>query len=162
MLREADLVVMPSRTEGFGLLAPEAISAGVPVLVSSETGIAKALQDLENGMSVVVKTDVSDEWANRIFRLSEQTRRDRHITALRLREQYKLKYSWEKECKKFEKMILELVKITDQNEIPLNPRLTGMHFFLMLFLHSLPQNASILRNLLPTGKSVNRLGCNFK
>ena len=129
MLREADLVVMPSRTEGFGLVALEAISAGVPVLVSSETGIAKALQDLENGMSVVVKTDVSDEWANRIFRLSEQTRRNRHITALRLREQYKLKYSWEKECKKFEKMILELVKITDQNEIPLNLRLTGMHFF---------------------------------
>ena len=129
MLREADLVVMPSRTEGFGLVALEAISAGVPVLVSSETGIAKALQDLENGMSVVVKTDVSDEWANRIFRLSEQTRRERHITALRLREQYKLKYSWEKECKKFEKMILELVKITDQNEIPLNLRLTGMHFF---------------------------------
>ena len=129
MLREADLVVMPSHTEGFGLVALEAISAGVPVLVSSETGIAKALQDLENGMSVVVKTDVSDEWANRIFRLSEQTRRDRHITALRLREQYKLKYSWEKECKKFEKIILELVKITDQNEIPLNLRLTGMHFF---------------------------------
>ena len=46
MLREADLVVMPSRTEGFGLVALEAISAGVPVLVSSETGIAKALQDL--------------------------------------------------------------------------------------------------------------------
>ena len=44
------------------------------VFVSSETGIAKALQDLENGMSVVVKTDVSDEWANIICRLSEQTR----------------------------------------------------------------------------------------
>ena len=50
MLREAALVVMPSRTEGFCLVALEAISSGVPVLVSSETGIAKALQDLENGM----------------------------------------------------------------------------------------------------------------
>ena len=81
MLREADLFVMPSRTEGFCLVALEAISSGVPILVSSETGIAKALQDLENGMSVVVKTDVSDERANRICRLSEQTRGHRHTTA---------------------------------------------------------------------------------
>ena len=36
MFRQADLIVMPSRTEGFGLVALEAISAGVPVLVSSE------------------------------------------------------------------------------------------------------------------------------
>ena len=120
MLREADLVVMPSRTEGFGLVALEAISAGVPVLISSETGIAKALQDLEDGMSVVVTSDASDEWANRIRRLSGKTRGDRNTNALRLREQYKLKYSWEKECKKFEEMILELVKGTDKNVIPLN------------------------------------------
>ena len=128
MLHEADVVVMPSRTEGFGLVALEAISAGVPVLVSSETGIAKALQDLEDGVSVVVKSDASDEWANRIRRLSEQTRGDRHTTALRLREQYQRKYSWEKECKKFEKMILELVKSTDQIDIPLNLLLAGMLF----------------------------------
>ena len=128
MLHEADVVVMPSRTEGFGLVALEAISAGVPVLVSSETGIAKALQDLEDGVSVVVKSDASDEWANRIRRLSEQTRGDRHTTALRLREQYQRKYSWEKEGKKFEKMILELVKSTDQIDIPLNLLLAGMLF----------------------------------
>ena len=126
MLREADLVVMPSRTEGFGLVALEAISAGVPVLVSSETGIAKALQDVQYGISVIVKSGASEEWANKIRLLSEQTRGYRHTIALRLREQYKLKYSWETECKKFEKMILELVKRSDQSEIPLN--LTGMHF----------------------------------
>ena len=126
MFREADLVVMPSRTEGFGLVALEAISAGVPVLVSSETGIAKALQDVQYGISVIVKSGASEEWANKIRLLSEQTRGYRHTIALRLREQYKLKYSWETECKKFEKMILELVERSDQSEIPLN--LTGTHF----------------------------------
>ena len=54
--------------------------------------------------------------------------KDRHTTALRLRGQYKIKYSWEKQCKKFEKMILDLVKITDQNDFPLNLRLRGIHF----------------------------------
>ena len=34
MFLEADLVALPSRTEGFGLVALEAISAGVPVLVT--------------------------------------------------------------------------------------------------------------------------------
>ena len=43
MFRETDLIVMPSRTEGFGLVALEAISAGVPVLVSSECGIAESI-----------------------------------------------------------------------------------------------------------------------
>ena len=46
MFREADLIVMPTCTEGFGLVALEAISAGFPVLVSSEFGITKALQSV--------------------------------------------------------------------------------------------------------------------
>ena len=35
MFREADLIVMPTCTEGFGLTALEATSAGIPVNVSS-------------------------------------------------------------------------------------------------------------------------------
>jgi glycosyltransferase involved in cell wall biosynthesis len=34
---------MPSRHEGFGLVALEAISAGVPVLVSKESGLGRML-----------------------------------------------------------------------------------------------------------------------
>lgn len=34
MFREADLIVMPTCTEGFGLAALEATSAGIPVNVS--------------------------------------------------------------------------------------------------------------------------------
>ncbi|PFX21726.1 Ankyrin-3 [Stylophora pistillata] len=79
---------MPSRTEDFGLVALETISTGVPVLVSSEIGIAKALLDLEDGKSVVVKSEKSEEWANRIRRLSEKTLEDRPTTALPLRDQY--------------------------------------------------------------------------
>ena len=46
MFCEADLIVIPTCTEGFGLVALEAISAGFPVLVSSEFGITKALQSV--------------------------------------------------------------------------------------------------------------------
>ena len=39
-IRTSSLVIMPSRTEGFGLSAFEAIAAGVPIIVSLESGLA--------------------------------------------------------------------------------------------------------------------------
>ncbi|KAL9961136.1 hypothetical protein ACROYT_G030028 [Oculina patagonica] len=114
MFREADVIVMPSRTEGFGLVALEAISAGVPVLVSSESGIAKALEEVEGGMSVVVESDRPQDWARRIKQLSQQKPKDRHESALHLREQYGNVFTWQNECAKFEQMILELVQRPDK------------------------------------------------
>ncbi len=44
-LRRSVLVLMPSRAEGFGLVGQEAIVAGVPVLVSSRSGLGELLLD---------------------------------------------------------------------------------------------------------------------
>ena len=41
---EVDLAIMPSRTEGFGLPGLEALSAGLPVLVSGNSGLGEALR----------------------------------------------------------------------------------------------------------------------
>ena len=38
LFKQVDLAVMPSRTEGFGLIGLEAMSAGLPVLVSRNSG----------------------------------------------------------------------------------------------------------------------------
>jgi glycosyltransferase involved in cell wall biosynthesis len=43
-LREATLVLMPSRAEGFGLVGVEAIVAGTPVLISGRSGLGELLQ----------------------------------------------------------------------------------------------------------------------
>jgi glycosyltransferase involved in cell wall biosynthesis len=45
-LWQSRAVVMPSRHEGFGLVALEAISAGVPVLISRESGLGRALREV--------------------------------------------------------------------------------------------------------------------
>ncbi|XP_066023833.1 ankyrin-2-like isoform X9 [Pocillopora verrucosa] len=108
MFRQADVVVMPSRTEGFGLVALEAISAGVPVLVSRECGIAKALQTVDGGMAVVIPSASPEEWAKKIQELSQQTPDERYAYALHLRGNYGKRYHWKEECEKFMKMILQL------------------------------------------------------
>lgn len=41
----ADLFIMPSRCEPFGLVATEAIACGVPILVSGNSGVAHLLKD---------------------------------------------------------------------------------------------------------------------
>jgi nucleoside phosphorylase/glycosyltransferase involved in cell wall biosynthesis len=50
----ASLFVMPSREEGFGLVACEALSLGVPILISESSGFADTLrlQARESGMSI--------------------------------------------------------------------------------------------------------------
>lgn len=45
-LRMATLVLMPSRMEGFGLVGQEAITAAVPVLISSKSGLAQLLEEV--------------------------------------------------------------------------------------------------------------------
>ena len=126
MLRQANVIVMPSRTEGFGLVALEAISAGVPVLVSSESGIAKALEKVEGGMTVVVDSEKPKDWAGRIKQLSEQKPKDRHANAMGLRDKYGEVYTWKKECERFEQMIDGLIQ-KPHKDIPLNYALTGLH-----------------------------------
>ncbi|OAJ47909.1 glycosyltransferase [Pseudomonas marginalis] len=54
----SSLVLMPSRSEGFGLVALEAIAANTPVLVSDRSGLATLLKELlgKEAHSMIVET----------------------------------------------------------------------------------------------------------
>ena len=111
MFYQPDLVALPSRTEGFGLVALEAISAGVPILVSGESGIAEALREVEGGNTVIVESDDDlDEWARRIRETSEESARETEAKAMRLRENYRKVYSWRTECARFRRVIENVMK----------------------------------------------------
>jgi glycosyltransferase involved in cell wall biosynthesis len=63
-IRRASLVLMPSRTEGFGLVGLEAIVAGTPVLVSDQSGLGAMLQEVldpEQASRFVVRTSGDDD-----------------------------------------------------------------------------------------------------
>jgi D-inositol-3-phosphate glycosyltransferase len=51
--RAADVVVVPSRSESFGLVAAEAQACGIPVVASAVGGLAHAVADGESGLLVV-------------------------------------------------------------------------------------------------------------
>ena len=110
MFHEADAVAVPSRTEGFGMVALEAISAAIPVLVAGESGIAEALHEVEGGKSVIVESDDAEEWAQRIQQLSSLSPAERESNAKLLRDSYDETYPWSRECEKFIRTIEDLAE----------------------------------------------------
>ena len=111
MFHQSDLVALPSRTEGFGLVGLEAISCGVPVLVSGESGLAEALQEVQGGSNVIVQSDDdADEWTRRISEVSSQSPEQRQTNARELRENYRKVYPWRMECERFKGLIENVLK----------------------------------------------------
>ncbi|XP_022804733.1 uncharacterized protein LOC111341950 isoform X6 [Stylophora pistillata] len=118
MFYQSDLVALPSRTDGFGLVALEAVSAGIPILVSGESGIAEALREVKGGKTVIVELDEdTDEWARRISKMAKKSAEEREAKARRLRKNYRKVYSWRVECEKFKGMIAKVMENANDDEI---------------------------------------------
>ena len=96
---DVDLAIMPSRTEGFGTTALEALSAGLPVLVSGNSGLGEALKKVPFGSQSVVDSEDHTDWAREIKRVRQKERDVRLSESRLLREKYLEKYSWEEPCK---------------------------------------------------------------
>ena len=93
-----DIAILPSKTEGFGLSALEAISAGLPVLVSGNSGIAEALRKVPYGSHCIVESEDPVDWARAIKAVHFRERNVRLAEAKILRENYSKKFSWKEPC----------------------------------------------------------------
>ena len=91
---EVDLLLMPSGTEAFGLTALQALSAGLPVLVTHNSGLAEALEKVPGSNCVV---DPEADWAEAIKKVRKNLE-TRLEEANDLRERYKKKYCWKDQC----------------------------------------------------------------
>ena len=105
---EVDLAVMPSRTEGFGLAALEALSAGLPVLVSGNSGFGEALKKVPFASSCVVQSEDPKDWANAIKAVREKDRKLRLLEIEIIREQYAKMYTWQDHCNRIVEQMLAI------------------------------------------------------
>ena len=110
LLWKVDLAIMPSRTEGFGLTALEALSAGLPILVSNNSGFAQAIRKVEFGDSCVVYSHDPVEWGKAIRRVKKTPRKLRLEEASYLRKYYDKEYNWEKQCKMLVNKMREILQ----------------------------------------------------
>ena len=102
---EVDLVLLPSGTDAFGLTALEALSAGVPILITHNSGLAEALKEVPLGHRYIVHQEA--DWVEKIkqARKNLKTRLDE---ASMLRDKYKEKYCWWDQCAAFVKKLRAL------------------------------------------------------
>ena len=106
LFQEVDLVIMPSRTEGFGLTGLEALSADLPVLVSGNSGFGEALCRVPFGSTYVVNSNEPADWTSAVRRIWAKDRKSRLEEVENLRDFYDKKYNWARQIKDLiEKMI---------------------------------------------------------
>nr|XP_058942270.1 uncharacterized protein LOC131770568 [Pocillopora verrucosa] len=113
---EVDLCIMPSRTEGFGLTALEALSAGLPILVSGNSGFGEALCTVPSGKSFVVESEDPEEWAKAIAGVRQKERSDRLQDIQQLRSSYEEKFSWEKQCDSLVEKMWDIVHASKRQD----------------------------------------------
>ncbi|XP_015756756.1 PREDICTED: uncharacterized protein LOC107336211 [Acropora digitifera] len=116
---EVDLVLMPSRTEGFGLTGLEALSAGLPVIVTKNSGFGEALGSVPFGSSFVIDSEDSIAWTAAIKGIWNKDRQTRLDETKVLRDSYGKRYSWSEQCENLiEKMVSLLENRQDASRRP--------------------------------------------
>ena len=86
---------MPSKTEGFVLRALEALSAGLPVLISGNSGFVEALKEVLLGSQCVIDSEDPKDWAKEIKAVRQKKSSVRLAETKFLRGKYLEMYSWE-------------------------------------------------------------------
>ena len=114
-LHEADLAIVPSGEQEFGMFGLIALSSGLPILVHSASGLGEALEEVANGWSSIVESEDVSEWSKAIKKVRDKGRTLRLKEADSLRKDYNEVYSWEKQCGA---LVEEMLKMA-----------SGMNFF---------------------------------
>jgi glycosyltransferase involved in cell wall biosynthesis len=112
-IRSSSAIIMPSKREGFGLTAVEGIAAGIPILVSSESGLAWLLLEPDIQAAIGKATadacvadvdgnadDIKKDWANRAQAILSDPARA-FSDAKQMRAALISQLSWEKAAEKF-------------------------------------------------------------
>ena len=112
MFYQVDLAILPSRTGGFGLTGLEALSAGLPILVSENSGFGQALSEVPFGSYSLVKSNKASVWSVAIKDVMEKNRELRLKESKALGASYEKEYSWEKQIGELVEKMIKMVRGT--------------------------------------------------
>lgn len=128
-VRGVSLVIIPSPSDGFGLVALEAISSGVPVLIGGSCGFAAVLfkefgwQFADFFCCKKEGSDIAYTWADAIDQILDDREKAFDLAAT-LREKWNLKFSWQSSTN----CLLSL--LASSGAFPLLSPLVNQHFVL--------------------------------
>jgi len=104
----SNLAIIPSRTEGFGLTALEALSVGLPFPVGQNSGFAEAIQEIPGGRSFIIGSEEPEHWAEAIKGVRQKGSEKARQECQELRTRYAKKYNWETQCNDLVEIMLTL------------------------------------------------------
>ena len=108
LLCEVDLLIKPSRTEGFGVSGLRAISANLPVLVSGKCGLGKVMKSLHSGAQHVIDSEDPQTWADAIKKVRAKAVQKRREDSEELRKYYVQRFNWKKQCDEIVKKMFSM------------------------------------------------------
>ena len=74
-LFEADLAIMPSGEQEFGMFGLAALSFGLPILVQGASGLGEAVTHVMSGSSSIVVSEDVSEWSKAIRKVRDKGRK---------------------------------------------------------------------------------------
>ena len=107
---EVDLMLMPSRTEGLCVTGLEALSAGLPVIVSKNSWLGEALGSIPFGSSFVIDSEDPSVWTAAIKGIWNKDRQVQLDESKILHDCYGKKYSWSEQCKNLLEKVVNLIE----------------------------------------------------
>ena len=110
--RAADIFIMLSKFDTFGMVVLEAMAAGLPVIISPDVGAKDIVEEGSNGFILPQYQDV-DSAADRIVRLSNAERRETMGAAA---AQTAAMHDWERLANKIEKIYEDFIIRSKSND----------------------------------------------
>jgi glycosyltransferase involved in cell wall biosynthesis len=111
---QADVLILPSKAEGYGLVLLEAMSFGMPVIGVNAWAMPEIITDGENGF--LIAPDSVDELAARMCWLIEQPSLMTHIRQ-RAREVFSSKFSIEQHNRKLRAIYDQVLNLTGKKPV---------------------------------------------
>lgn len=106
MLRSARVVLVPSHSETFGLVALEAAASGVPVVASASGGLTEAVLDQVTG--ILMRSRDPQEWGGVLTTILKDPRRTAHLSASA--RSYALNQRWADVGERLSDIFIDLVE----------------------------------------------------